>query len=341
MTTMKYGLFVRSQYPEGDDMAVRFEELMVQARLAEKIGFSSILKGQHYAGYPLQELQQVPFLARVMAECPSLSLITGVVLLSLHKPLDIAEQLATLDIMSKGRLIFGAGLGYRDVELKAFGTNMAERASRFEENLDAIIRLWTNPPVTMKGSHFELDNVTPSSRPVQKPRPPIWIGANADVAVERAARLSDAWFINPHQRLDTIERQLDIYKRALDAANKPFPDELPLMRELFVAPTREEAKRLAQPYLEKKYKIYAQWGQDKAMPDGDNDLSMTFDELADGRFIFGSPDEVTEQIIRFNKTLGANHFVFSPHWVGMPNNLVLDMMNIMAEEVLPQVAQAL
>ena len=77
------------------------------------------------------------------------------------------------------------------------------------------------------------------------------------------------------------------------------------------------------------------------MPDGDNDLSMTFDELADGRFIFGSPDEVTEQIIRFNKTLGANHFVFSPHWVGMPNNLVLDMMNIMAEEVLPQVARAL
>lgn len=341
MTTMKYGLFVRSQYPEGDDMAVRFEELMVQARLAEKIGFSSILKGQHYAGYPLQELQQVPFLARVMTECPSLSLITGVVLLSLHKPLDIAEQLATLDIMSKGRLIFGAGLGYRDVELKAFGTNMAERASRFEENLDAIIQLWTNPPVTMKGSHFELDNATPSSRPVQKPRPPIWIGANADVAVERAARLSDAWFINPHQRLDTIERQLDVYKRALDAADKPFPDELPLMRELFVAPTREEAKRLAQPYLEEKYKIYAQWGQNKAMPDGDNDLSMTFDELADGRFIFGSPDEVTEQIIRFNKTLGANHFVFSPHWVGMPNNLVLDMMNIMAEEVLPQVAQAL
>ncbi|MBT5811542.1 MAG: LLM class flavin-dependent oxidoreductase [Rhodospirillaceae bacterium] len=341
MNTMKYGLFVRSQYPDNDDMSVRFEELMEQARLGEKLGFSSILKGQHYAGYPLQELQQVPFLARVMAECPSLSLITGIVLLSLHKPLDIAEQLATLDIMSKGKLIFGAGLGYRDVELKAFGTNMAERAFRFEENLEAIVQLWTNTPVTMKGSHFELDNVTPSSRPVQKPRPPIWIGANADVAVERAARLSDAWFINPHQRLDTIERQLEVYKRALDAANKPFPDELPLMRELFVAPTREEAKRLAQPYLEEKYKIYSQWGQDKAMPKGDDDLSMAFDELADGRFIFGSPDEVTEQIIRFNKTLGANHFVFSPHWVGMPNNLVLDMMNLMAEEVFPNVEQAL
>ncbi|MBL4720358.1 MAG: LLM class flavin-dependent oxidoreductase, partial [Alphaproteobacteria bacterium] len=162
MGKMKYGLFIRGQYSADDDMTVRFDELMDQARLAEKLGFSSVLKGQHYAGYPLQELQQIPFLARVMAECPSLSLITGIILLSLHKPLDIAEQLATLDIMSKGRLIFGAGLGYRDVELKAFGTNMSERASRFEENLDAIVRLWTDAPVSMKGSHFELVDATPS-----------------------------------------------------------------------------------------------------------------------------------------------------------------------------------
>ena len=119
---MDYGLLIRSQYKAGDDMAVRFDECMAQARLAEKLGFSSLLKGSHYAGAPLQEFQQIPFLSRVMTECPSLRLITGVVLLSLHKPMDIAEQLATIDVMSKGKLTFGAGLGYREVEFEGFGT---------------------------------------------------------------------------------------------------------------------------------------------------------------------------------------------------------------------------
>lgn len=341
MCAMDYGMFIRSQYNTGDDMVARFDELMEQARLAEKLGFASLLKGSHYAGAPLQEFQQLPFLSRVMTECPSLRLVTGIVLLSLHKPLDIAEQLATIDVMSNGKLTFGAGLGYREVEFQGFGTTQSERVQRFEENLEAVIRLWTEDNVTMKGSHFTLDNVTASMKPVQKPRPPIWIGANADAAVRRAATMSDTWFINPHQRMETIERQMDVYKQALDGANKPFPDELPLMRELFVAPTREEAKRLARPYLEAKYKVYHKWGQDKAMPKDDANLGLDFDELANDRFLFGSPDEVTEQIVRFNKTIGANHFILGIHWVSMPNNLVLDMMNIMAEQVFPQVEQAL
>ena len=338
---MDYGLLIRSQYKAGDDMVAAFDDCMAQARLAEKLGFASLLKGSHYAGAPLQELQQIPFLSRVMAECPSLRLITGIVLLSLHKPLDIAELLATIDVMSNGKLTFGAGLGYREVEFQGFGTTQKDRVARFEENLEAVVKLWTEDNVTLKGSHFNLDNVTLSCKPVQKPHPPIWIGANADAAVRRAALMSDTWFINPHQRMATIERQMDLYKRGLEEAGKPFPDELPLMRELFVAPSRKEAEELARPYLEAKYKVYHQWGQDKAMPKGDDNLNLDFDDLARDRFLFGSPDEVTEQIVKFNKNLGANHFILGIHWVSMPNNLVLDMMNIMAEEVFPQVEQAL
>ena len=99
----------------------------------------------------------------------------------------------------------------------------------------------------MKGSHFELDQATVSLKPIQKPHPPIWLGANADGAVRRAARLADTWFINPHQRMDTIERQLSLYKRALAELGKPTPDEPPPTREIFVARTRAEAIRLAAP----------------------------------------------------------------------------------------------
>ena len=341
MSEISYGLFVRGQYRAGDDMKKRFEEVRAQVRLADRLGFADLLTGMHYAAAPFQQYQLIPLLARLMAETERMRIITGVILLSLHKPLDIAEQLATLDVMSGGRLVFGAGLGYRDVEFKAFGTSPAERVQRLEENLAAIKRLWTEDDVSMKASHFELDRATVSLKPLQKPRPPIWLGANADAAVRRAARLADTWFINPHQRMDTIERQLALYKGVLAELGKPMPDELPLMREIFVARTRADAVRLARPYLEEKYKVYAQWGQDKVMPKDDDDLSLGFDELTRDRFLLGSSDEVAEQIIGYSRRLGVNRMILSVHWVGMPHAQVVDTLNLFAAEVMPKVRQGL
>jgi alkanesulfonate monooxygenase SsuD/methylene tetrahydromethanopterin reductase-like flavin-dependent oxidoreductase (luciferase family) len=335
---MKYGFFIRGQYRQGDDMHARFGELCAQARLADTLGFDLIATGMHYGSYPLQQYQQIPLLARLMVEAPNCRLLPGIILLSLHKPLDMAEQVATLDVMSGGRMIFGAGLGYREVEFQGFGTTQAERVGRLEENLDAVVRLWTEEGVTMQGTHFALNDVTLSIKPMQKPHPPIWLGANADAAVVRAARLGDTWFINPHQRMETTERQLVIYRQALDDAKRPFPEELPLMREIFVAGTRAEAERLARPYLEEKYKTYHAWGQDKAMPAGDDDLSLDFEELMRDRFLFGSPDEVAEQIIGYEKRLGVTELILGMHWVGMPNSQVTDSMRLFAEEVMPRVA---
>src|SRR5262245_21995094 len=155
MSDLTCGLFVRGQYHAGDDMRKRFEEVKAQVRLADQLGFSDLLTGMHYAAAPLQQYQLIPLLARLLGETERMRIITGIILLSLHKPLDIAEQLATLDVMSNGRLVFGAGLGYRDVEFKAFGTTAQERVQRLEENLEAIKRLWTEDDVSMKGSHFE------------------------------------------------------------------------------------------------------------------------------------------------------------------------------------------
>ena len=135
---MKFSLAIRGQFPAGDDMAARFEEMMAQARLAKRLGFDGISKSSHYSSAPFQEIQQLPFLARVAAEVPGLDIATRIVLLSLHKPLDIAEQLAAIDLISGGRLIFGTGLGYREVEFRAFGTTSAERVPRFVENLRSL-----------------------------------------------------------------------------------------------------------------------------------------------------------------------------------------------------------
>src|SRR5690606_26269053 len=124
----------------------------------------------------------------------------------LHKPIDVAEQWANIDVMSGGKLIFGVGIGYRDVEFQAFGTTQKDAPRRLEESLEIVKRLWTEDKVSYEGSHFTLADASCPIKPLQKPMPPIWIGANADSAIRRAARISDAWFVNPHNRIDTIAR---------------------------------------------------------------------------------------------------------------------------------------
>lgn len=337
---MEYGFSMRGQYPAGADMRESFSSACELARAADRLGYSYLTKGQHYAMGPVQAFQQLPFLSRIMAEAPNAKIVTGIMLLPLHKPLDIAEQLATMDVMSGGRLVFGSGIGYRDVEFKAFGMDPKDRGRRFEENLTAIRRLWTESVVTMKGSHFELDKASASIRPVQKPTPPFWIGANVDAGIRRAARMADAWFINPHQRIDIIEQQLVIYRKELEAVGKPEPKVLPMMRECFVARTQEEAMKYARPYMEAKYKAYHEWGQDKSMAKGDDDLSLSFDELVENRFVVGSVEQVVEKLVGYRQRLGVNVIIPAFQWIGTPHSQVLEQLHLFAQEVMPKVNQA-
>jgi alkanesulfonate monooxygenase SsuD/methylene tetrahydromethanopterin reductase-like flavin-dependent oxidoreductase (luciferase family) len=335
---MKFGLMLRGQHKAGEDMRPRHADDLALACRAEALGFDCVGKAAHYSSRPYQMVQQIPFLAQVTALAPRVRLLCGVALLPLHKPLDLAEQLATLDVMSGGKLIFGAGLGYREVEFKAFGTTSRDRVRRFEENLAAIRRLWTEESVTMTGSHFELDDANCSVKPVQRPAPPIWIGANADAGIRRAARIADAWFINPHNRLETLERQMDLYRRELDRCGKPLPAELPMMREVFVAGSRAEAVRLARPWLEEKYRAYSIWGQDKEMPGSDR-FDVGFDALMADRFLLGTAADVADQLAALCRRIECNYLLVGVHLPGMPNSVALEQMQILAEEVFPAIRQ--
>jgi len=335
----QFGLVVRGQAEAGEDISRRFQETLAFVRLADKLGFDSITKTAHYSAHPFQMLQLVPMLARFAAEAPRMRLNAGVLLLPLLPPLHVAEEFATLDVITGGKIILGVGLGYRDVEFKAFGVPRAQRVRRFEANLIAIKRLWTEEKVQMKTPWFELDDASCLPKPLQKPHPPIWVGANADPAIERAARLGDCWYIGPAVEITTLERQMELYRRALDAAGKPFPQELPLRREVFVAKTKAEAIRLCAPYLGAKYAAYHSWRQD--MPDDDRGLGQEFNNLIGDRFLIGSPDEVAEQILSIHRRLGANHLVMSTEWAGMPESLAVETIEMIAKELFPRVRQGL
>ena len=108
----------------------------------------------------------------------------GILLLNLHNPVYTAETVASLDVLSRGRLIFGVGLGYRDPEFDAFAVPKGKRVARFEEYLELVQRLWTEDNVSHNSETCVLNNVRMNIRPIQKPSPPIWLAANNDKAIE-------------------------------------------------------------------------------------------------------------------------------------------------------------
>jgi alkanesulfonate monooxygenase SsuD/methylene tetrahydromethanopterin reductase-like flavin-dependent oxidoreductase (luciferase family) len=194
--------------------------------------------------------------------------------------------------------------------------------------------LWSEEEVTFAGKHFHLTKATCTLRPIQKPYPPIWIAANNDSAIARAGRLGCAWLLNPHATLTTLERQMSVYKDALSAAGQRMAVDVPIIKELHVAKTREEAIRVAQPYLEPKYQAYADWGQDKALP-GQESFRIPFEDLARDRFILGNVEEVIRQIEEHRRRLGVTHFIFRLWWPGMEAYHAYRVIEMMGAQVIP------
>lgn len=331
---MKVGLFVTNQHRLATDMVSALHEQIAMVRHVRDRGWDSLFSGQHYLNEgDNQQLQLVPLLARLAAEAGEMTLGLGVLLLNLHNPVYTAETVASLDVITGGKLVFGVGLGYRDIEFDAFAVPKGERVKRFEEYLALIERLWREERVSHAGATCRLDNVRMNIRPVQQPRPPLWIAANNDPAVRRAARLGDAWFINPHATLDTVRRQLAVYRAEREAAGRPTPREMPMVKEVYCARDRASALALAGPYLLAKYRDYARWGQDKAMPD-DQDFGRSLDELIAGRFVLGSPEDCYAELEPY-RALGVNHLIIRTHWAGMPLGSSLASLRLISDELLP------
>lgn len=331
---MKFGIHLGNQHLPGESPVQRFQEHVEQVRLLRDYGFDSIWAGQHYLAHPVQYFQTIPLLARLSAEAGPMWVGTDIVILTLQNPVDIAEQVSTMDIITGGRFIFGVGLGYRDEEYAAFGVDRKTRASRFEEVLAIARRLWTEETVTFDGRHFHYRDLRMSLKPVQKPHPPIWMGATNDQAIRRAARLADTWILTTHASFPTLARQIGIYRAALAEFGKPWPEQLARVPELYVAEDDARAVRECRQYLETKYRAYVAWGQERDVP-RDERLDAPFEELARDRFLIGGPERIIGEIERGHRELGINHWLFRIQWPGMPQQLVLKAIRILGEQVLP------
>ncbi len=333
---MKLGFFVTNQYLPGESMPQKIQESAEQVRAAREAGFELICTGQHYLAAPYQMSTSFPLLARLAAEAVDMEVAATVILVPLHNPVELAESVATMDAICNGKFILGVGLGYRDEEYAAFGVQRKERVGRLREALDVMKLLWTQSEVEFQGKYYQVPHIIPATRPVQQPHPPIWIAANSDAAIRRAARWGYPWLINPHATIPMVAKQWALYKAALEQAGKAVPTTLPMMRELYISEDRETAYLDSEPYLAPKYQAYAAWGQDKALP-GEENFTIPYRELAKDRFLLGSPDEVAQEIRRYQDELDTNYLIFRMQWPGMEQRQVLRQIELRGKEVIPRV----
>lgn len=304
--------------------------------MADAVGFEGFSMGEHYNIPGLQRLHQVPALARLCGEAKRCAAGTAVTLLGLRHPVTVAAELASLDVMNEGKSFFGFGLGYREEELNAYHLTKSQRFFRLIEGVEIIRRLWTENHVSFEGREYKLKDVTVDPKPLQSPRPPIWIAANSDRGVERAARIGDGWMIGPHSSIEELEGQVRLLRNAWGNSGKTGTPALPMIRETFVARSRSEAIAKARPCLEQLYRhIYVKWKQNEAMSNPD-ELHWDFERLAKNRFILGSPRDCVEQIKEYVNRLGTDFILFRFDWTpGLEQKDILDSMELFGREVIP------
>ena len=157
---MKVGLFINTQFQPGQSVAAHLPDLVAQTRAARDAGFKSLWFPHHFLTGPLQMLQIVPMMAYLAPHAEGMQIGPNILILPLLNPIQVAEESATLDVLTGGNYVLGVGLGYREVEFTAFNMSLKERAPRLEESIALIRRLWTEDNVTHKGRFYQVNDAT-------------------------------------------------------------------------------------------------------------------------------------------------------------------------------------
>ena len=304
---MKVGLFLNTQFPPGVSVAAQIPELVAQTRAARDAGFASLWFPHHYLTGPLQMLQIVPMMAYLAQHAKGMQIGPNILILPLLNPVHVAEESATLDVLTEGNYVLGVGLGYREGEFTAFNTSLKERAPRLEESIALMRKLWTGEKVTHKGRFYEVNEHAIGLKPARSGGPPIWFAGTAEPAIQRAARLGDAWMIVPSTPLPELTAQMQVYRAAL---GNRVPDCYPMVRECYVGANHKTAVDECRAALQYKYDAYASWGLSGRK-------NPAFEELARDRFIIGDSVFVKEEIARYREALGIDHFMMRCHWPGL------------------------
>ncbi|HKS89363.1 MAG TPA: LLM class flavin-dependent oxidoreductase, partial [Stellaceae bacterium] len=292
----------------------------------------------HFTGFG-QVSSTLGFLTYLAAKTSRLRLGTAVLVLPWHNPALLAEQAATLDLLSGGRFDFGIGKGYRWGEFHGFCIPMAEAEERYQETVRFLRKAWTSEGrFSHRGKYWHYEDVVIEPAPVQKPHPPLWVGAASPASIRFAAEQGYNLLLGQGGGPETVAEGISIYRRAIEAQGRVFdPATVGCTRALHIAMNddeREAARAL-------RAKFMAQVQQLSLSPTGEAPTlgrprkSMTraeMDEVTERDALIGRPDEIVRRIRRLQE--GGVEYIMVIDFAGSREHL-----RIFAREVMPEFAE--
>jgi alkanesulfonate monooxygenase SsuD/methylene tetrahydromethanopterin reductase-like flavin-dependent oxidoreductase (luciferase family) len=328
---MKFAVLQFFSWPERRvDLAMVYARALERIEIMDRTGYDAVWLAEHHFS-DFSVCPSVHMLGTLAAARTSrLRIGTGVSLAPFYHPLRLAEEVALLDILSGGRVNWGAGRGFARVEFEAFGVPPEESTSRFHEAVEIVLRAWTEEKLVFSGAYFRFDGVEVLPKPMQRPHPPVWMAATSEGAIEWAAGRGFSILMDPHAAHRDIGRKRRFYRERLEAAGFSIAGrDLPVARLVALGNSRGEAAEVA--------RRGAQWICDSYFgaqhhPVGVADPNMPgadpVQRYLDEVILHGTPDAVLDEIIRLREEIGLDYLLAAP--------LSHETFMLLSEKILPR-----
>ena len=304
-----------------------YQDALEEVVRAEELGFASVWMEEHHSVVDHYWPSPLPVLAGFATRTSKMLLGTDILVAPFYHPVRLAEDGALLDIMSNGRFVLGAAIGYKPDEFALYGAELEKRGARFEEQLAIMKALWTQDWVSHKGRFYQIEGKL-EPKPVAKPHPPVWIGGWGDITLRRAATLADNWIPGPTAELPRLLKGKQQFLANRQAAGLAAPiTEWPLTRDVIIAETEKEARTLAEEHIMVSYR--REYAGGWKHPFIDAAIATDLDTIKKDRFLIGNPDQVIRDLKPFVEQYGMNHFP------GMPHRHIMRELELISKEVMP------
>jgi alkanesulfonate monooxygenase SsuD/methylene tetrahydromethanopterin reductase-like flavin-dependent oxidoreductase (luciferase family) len=333
-----FGLITCQRYPGDERSDVElYADAIDLAEEAEGLGYDSVWTSEHHFvddGY-LPSL--LPLSAAIAARTERVAIGTGLLLAPLHEPIRVAEDVAVVDLISKGRFILGIGLGWREEEFEGLHVRISERVSRFEDSIAVYRQAWRGELVT-GGERLRFPNVPVRPVPARPGGPPIWIGALSEPAIRRVGRLADG-FMATEVTPSTFAGQVTIAREERVAAG--VEDDLVTSVHLptfaWNGDDAWERVRDHHQYVAWKYEDMDRARSRAGRPQPPPPLTREEEAGLRQQIVLGRPDEVAERIGKLGDAAGSDlHYIARLYWPGMDPGVQREAMAVFAEEVIPK-----
>lgn len=336
---MKFGIFFLLQSPEMRPATALYGEALEQAELADQLGFDHIWIAEHHFtswGYAPSPL----VLATALAQRTNrIRIGTGVLVLPLHHPLRVAEEIAMTDVLAGGRLDVGIGRGYQIYEFDRLGVSLEESRQRYEETLEIILRALSEQTFSYQGRYYEISPTTLIPRPVQTPHPPIWTVVQSQETLRFTVRRGYSCLLGGS--LSALRQTRALFEQALAEVNGKGPAYVGIHKQVYVTDNEADARaQLDHAYWNLRMVGHLRAGTQRV----ENGRAIaeplpqepTPEELLRESVLFGTPEQVAERLWEYHEVIGMNYVNCSFSFGSLPQARVLRSMELFATKVMPQ-----